>query len=164
MMSANEPLQRHTYHRIFLHLTWHCHGDRPLITPEMEPRLHDTLRDLCHAQEGVFFRAVGGTETHVHVAIQTAPSVTPSEVARRLKGGSAREINKRFGSGSLEWQRGYGVVAFSESQMPAIARYIANQKEHHRTGTIRDGLEQWGQEWERVRQSRSAGDRDGGRA
>ncbi len=38
-----------------------------------------------------------------------------------------RETNRLF-----QWQRGYGAFSVSESQRAAVARYIANQAEHHR--------------------------------
>jgi putative transposase len=36
------------------------------------------------------------------------------------------------------WQRGYGAFSVGQSQVPAVTRYIRNQKEHHNRQTYQD--------------------------
>ncbi|GAF85214.1 unnamed protein product, partial [marine sediment metagenome] len=33
----------HIFSEIYLHLNWHCHNDKPMIKPKIEPSLHELL-------------------------------------------------------------------------------------------------------------------------
>lgn len=124
----------HYFHEIYLHINWHCHRDLPMISPHMEPFLHGEIEALCRKEAGVFFKAIGGIYTHIHLAIQITPSVHIDELIGRLKGASSHEMNERFGKQALHWQRGYGIVSFAGLNLPAIQSYIRNQKLHHAKG------------------------------
>ena len=84
---------------------------------------------------------VGGTETHVHLAVRVEPYITPSELVQLLKGSSSHDTNEYFKKKLLDWQRGYGVVSFGKKNLPWVIEYIRNQKEHHAKGTVEDRLE-----------------------
>jgi hypothetical protein len=47
-----------------------------------------------------------------------------------IKRSSSRWIKSK-GSSNFYWQRGYGVFSIGQSQVSTVAKYIANQKEHH---------------------------------
>lgn len=64
-----------------------------------------------------------------------------SELVRDLKGGSSHEINQEVGDKLLYWQRGYGVVSFGKNNLPWVLDYLAQQKEHHRVGSVQERLE-----------------------
>src|SRR5437773_973671 len=102
----------HVFSEIYLHFNWHCHNDRRMISPEIETYLHGHIRNYCHKCKGVRFHGIGGTEDHVHLVIQVEPWVAIAELVGKLKGSSSHEINRKFGAGTLQWQRGYGVVSF----------------------------------------------------
>jgi putative transposase len=38
----------------------------------------------------------------------------------------------------FEWQDGYGVFSYSQSQVDAVFKYIQNQEAHHKKQTFRD--------------------------
>jgi REP element-mobilizing transposase RayT len=87
------------------------------------------------------FLGIGGTADHVHLVIRIGPNMAAMEVVGKVKGASAREINKGCGMKMLQWQRGYGVVSFAARDLPAILKYVENQEEHHAGGTTRRKLE-----------------------
>ena len=134
----------HTFSEIFLHLNWHCLKDRPLIAPRMEPVLHPFIEEYCSKIKGIHFSGVGGTETHVHLVFQMEPFVPLSDFIGQAKGASSHEMNKRFGPGTLQWQRGFGIVSFSKKHLPGILSYMARQKEHHAQGSTKEILERSG--------------------
>lgn len=82
----------------------------------------------------------------LHLVFQMEPFVLLSECIGKIKGAGSHEMNKRFGAGTLKWQRGYGVVRFSKKHLPAVTRYVESQKEHHRGGTIKEVLEVYAEE------------------
>ena len=38
----------------------------------------------------------------------------------------------------FSWQNGYGAIAVSYSNLDSVKAYLANQEEHHRTGSFQD--------------------------
>jgi len=62
------------YSEINLHLTWHTKESAPLLTARVEPITHRLLRERVVKMEGVFVHEIGGTETHVHVAVSPNPA------------------------------------------------------------------------------------------
>ncbi|MHB9134762.1 MAG: IS200/IS605 family transposase [Armatimonadota bacterium] len=134
------------FHEIYLHLTWHTKNDLPLITPEVESAIYEFIRIKCRNTKGVYFEGVGGTETHVHVAINIEPFVCISDFVGELKGFGSHETNKLRGEKVVEWQRGYGVVSFSKSHKKWVLDYIANQQVHHARGTLSEKLERTDEE------------------
>jgi putative transposase len=91
--------------------------------------------------KGVYFHGIGGTETHIHLAVNIEPSVTISGLVKDLKGGSAHDTNQAMEAQVLHWQRGYGVVSFGRKNLDWVLRYIANQKEHHAEDRVQVRLE-----------------------
>jgi putative transposase len=134
-------MSSHVFHEIYLHFNWHTKESRPLITASIEPEIHGFLTERCRETEGVYIHGVGGTATHVHLAMAIEPQICISDLIGDLKGACSHEINKRHRMKRLEWQRGFGVVSFGKKQLPWVLRYIANQKEHHATGKIEPRLE-----------------------
>ena len=134
-------MSRNYYAEINLHLTWHTKESAPLLVPDVEKVVHHYLRGWCINTPGVYVHAVGGIETHVHLAVSIAPTVLISEFVGQLKGSSAHEANQLFGRKVLEWQTGYGVVSFGTRDLPWVVEYIENQKERHATGKAEDRLE-----------------------
>jgi len=134
----------HIYHEIYLHFNWHCHEDRPLIVPGIEERLYELIEEYCRKYRGVYFKRLGGTETHVHLIVQVEPMVCPSEFIGKVKGFSAHQLNKSCGAKRLQWQKGYGVASFAKKNLPSLIRYVDQQKAHHAKGTANAILERWG--------------------
>jgi putative transposase len=134
-------VSRNHYAEINLHLTWHTKESAELLVPDVERVVHHYLRGRCINTPGVFVHAVGGIETHVHLAVSIAPMVLISEFVGQLKGASAHEANHRFGRKVLEWQTGYGVVSFGTRDLPWVVEYVENQKERHAAGKAESRLE-----------------------
>ena len=131
----------HVFHEIYLHINWHVKDDRPALAPEIEPLVHQLIKDRCRRMKGVYFHGIGGTEAHVHLAVNIEPFVTISELIKDLKGGSSHDLNTQLGRKEPYWQRGYGVVSFGKKNLAWVLRYIADQKEHHAKRRVQDRLE-----------------------
>lgn len=134
-------ISSHVYHEIFLHFNWHTKDDSAILVPSVEEVVHGLLRDRCQKAKGVYLHGIGGTETHVHLAISIEPHVTISEMMKDLKGGSSFDTNQALGAGTLGWQRGYGVVSFGKRNLPWVLEYIVHQKEHHARLNVYERLE-----------------------
>ncbi|MBI3736882.1 IS200/IS605 family transposase [Candidatus Sumerlaeota bacterium] len=135
----------HVFSQLLVHLNWHCKDDKPCIQGDLEKALYGYIESYCRKTKGIRFEGLGGTETHVHLAVQIEPFISISDWVGKLKGGSAHEMNEKFGRGSLQWQRGYGVVSFAKRDLPSVLKYVKNQKEHHRMGKLNRVLEFYGE-------------------
>ena len=136
-------MSRNYYSEINLHLVWHTKKSLPLLKPEIERSVHRDLRQRLINTPGIYVHEIGGTETHVHLAVTLPPTVLISELVGQLKGASSHEVNHSNPTRDkqLEWQAGYGVVSFGTKDLPWVVEYIRDQKEHHAHGTVHKRLE-----------------------
>ena len=78
--------------------------------------------------------AVNGYRDHVHLLINLHPDQSISDLVRDIKSISSKFINeKKWFAGKFQWQSGYGVFSYSESQIQDVIAYVNNQKIHHKT-------------------------------
>ncbi|MFQ5733257.1 MAG: IS200/IS605 family transposase [Planctomycetaceae bacterium] len=136
-------MSRNYYSEINLHIVWHTKQSHPMLTPDVERRTHQFLRQRLIDTPGLFVHEIGGTENHVHLAVTIPPTVTISEVIGQLKGASSHEINHTNPTRDklLQWQAGYGVVSFGSRNLDWVKHYVRNQKEHHRNASTTERLE-----------------------
>ena len=131
------------YSEINLHIVWHTKTSSPLLAPAVEPLAHRFLNKRIIDTPQAFVHEIGGTETHVHLAVTVPPTLTPSKWIGELKGGTAHDVNQEMGQRQkvLQWQAGYGIVTFGTKDLQWVIEYIRNQREHHARGTVHDRLE-----------------------
>ena len=134
-------MSSHVFHELFVQLNWHTKDDQPVLHDHIEELTHALLAEKAGQMKGVFLHKLGGTDTHVHLALQYEPFISIADLVQELKGASAHEVNRRVGHKALEWQRGYGAVSFGRKNLPWIVEYIARQREHHATGRVHARLE-----------------------
>jgi putative transposase len=134
--------RRSAFSQLVYHFVWATKNRLPLITATIEERLWSYISYKCK-ELGYTLYAVNGIEDHMHVLVELAPTISPAEVAKNLKGASSHYINKESGLGdTLYWQDSYGVVTLRKAEIPKVVRYIQRQKEHHRAGKLSEILEQ----------------------
>lgn len=117
---------------ILLHIVFSTKERRPLIRPAIERELYRYLASVCRACDSPAHE-VGGTQDHVHIICSLARTTTVSGLLEEVKKRSSKWIKTkgkeyRF----FAWQRGYGAFSIGTSQLPAVSRYVAQQKEHHK--------------------------------
>ena len=133
----------HVFDEILLHVNWHCHEDSGLILPSREAVIHGHIEEYSRKFRGIHLKGIGGTITHVHIALQIEPFVAPADFIGKVKGYTSHQTNKQFGADALKWQRGYGVVSFAMLHLPRVVQYVQDQKQHHAQSTLKDKLERY---------------------
>ena len=103
-----------------------------IIHPEIEADLHRYIACIIANLDSRCI-AVNGTENHVHTLFSLGKTMATSNLVREVKKGSTSWL-KRQGAVTRDfsWQDGYGGFSVGRSELPAVRRYIAAQKEHHR--------------------------------
>jgi putative transposase len=77
-------MSNRAYSEINLHFTWHVKASLPIITDVIEARLHK-YKHYALQSKGVFVHEVGGTETHVHMAVSIPPPFVLANGSERSK-------------------------------------------------------------------------------
>ena len=130
-----------SYTKLHLHLVWATKERTPCLLPHWETGLHGSIRAKCQELKCPLV-AVGGVSDHMHILLRLNASVSVSEIARHLKGGSSHFINQQFRPPyRFFWQGGYGAFTVSPSHVEAVKAYVENQKIHHLTGELRPDWE-----------------------
>jgi len=71
-------------------------------------------------------------------------NIALAKLLKELKQGSSlwiKSADRQFRD--FQWQEGYAAFSISQREVPALKRYIANQKEHHRKQTFKEELLQF---------------------
>lgn len=127
-----------TYTSLHYHLVFSTKNRERWITPNIEQRIWAYLGGIARENKMTPLQ-IGGIEDHVHMLLGASPTLAPSKIAQLIKGGSSAWIHdtfpllKRFG-----WQDGYGAFTVSKSNVPEVAVYVRDQREHHRVKSFQE--------------------------
>jgi putative transposase len=127
-----------TYHQIYLQIVFAVKYREAVIEKEWQTTLFGVIGNLIN-EANCKTLIVNGVEDHVHCLVGLKPVISVSELMQTVKGKSSKYINdcsltpERF-----EWQEGYGVFSYGQSQVAQVYRYIQNQEQHHKKLAFRD--------------------------
>jgi REP element-mobilizing transposase RayT len=127
-----------TYTKIYLHVVFSTKNRIDWIDPQIERRVWAYLGGIArkHKMTGI---QIGGIDNHIHALIGYPPVLSPSQVAKYLKGDSSLWIHQEFQTMSgFAWQDGYGAFSVSRSEIPRVVEYIKNQRIHHQKTTFEE--------------------------
>ncbi|MCI0537873.1 MAG: IS200/IS605 family transposase [Verrucomicrobiales bacterium] len=141
----------HAYSRVWLHLVWATLERRPFLGKPAAVELSTYFHEYA-SEKGIYMKINYVNADHVHALIDLPTSLCIEDLMQLLKGSSSHWINENnLVGGKFGWGRGYGVFSVSQSGVADVARYIANQEEHHRKINITDELKllvkRYGLEW-----------------
>jgi putative transposase len=123
---------------VVVHLIFSTKERKPVIAPDVRSDLFAYLGGIVRELRGTAL-IVNGTCDHVHMLIRIRPAYSIAEIARIVKTNSSGWLRKK-GHKEFAWQSGYGVFSVSESNIPAVTKYIATQEEHHRRRSFQEEL------------------------
>jgi REP element-mobilizing transposase RayT len=127
-----------TYHQIYLQTVFAVKYREAVIDTKWKNNLFGVIGNLINETKCKNI-IINGVEDHVHCLIGLKPVVSVSELIKTVKAKSSKYINdhqltpKRF-----EWQEGYGVFSYSQSQLDKVYKYILNQEAHHKKQSFRE--------------------------
>jgi putative transposase len=125
---------------LIVHLVFSTKNRVPIITPEVEPDLFNYMGGILKNNSSPLL-AAGGISDHVHLLVSQSKNIALSVLLQVVKKDSSSwiktkgEVFKDF-----HWQDGYGAFSISQSEVPGVKLYIANQKEHYRKQTFQEEL------------------------
>ena len=125
-----------TFTNLLTHIVFSTKDRMPVIEEQLRPELYAYLGGLTRELKGRSY-GINGTADHVHMLIRVRPAQTLADVMRVVKTNSSRWARRKWKAG-FAWQTGYGSFSVSESNVPAVCRYVANQEQHHRTRSFQE--------------------------
>ena len=76
---------------------------------------------------------INGYEDHIHALCQLSRKFSIAKVVQEAKTETSKWVKKQSpATSNFTWQAGYGAFSVSESKIPEVKDYVANQVEHHR--------------------------------
>lgn len=119
-----------TYTNLLVHIVFSTQGRVPLLTPDVREELFAYMAALVKEKKGKPI-IINGPDDHSHALLELPPDLWVSDCMRFVKANSSRWMKERFGK-PFAWQKGFGAFSVSRSNLDGVAKYIAEQEEHHR--------------------------------
>jgi len=125
--------QGHTVTRLTVHLVWITKYRYKVLHGDIQKRCRELLIQVCDAED---VRILGGvvSKDHVHMHIEYPPSLSISNLVKRLKGRSSRllqreytELQRRYW-GKHFWAIGYGAWSTGNVTEKMIQEYLKQHK------------------------------------
>lgn len=127
-----------TYSQIYIQVVFAVKGRANLLQKPWREEVFKYISGIIK-EKGQKPIIVNGVSDHVHCGIGLQPSKAISDLVRDIKNNSSRFINeKKFVNGKFQWQEGYGVFSYSQSQLEQVYNYILNQERHHMKKSFRE--------------------------
>ncbi len=121
-----------TYSQLFVHFVFAVRNRSSIINDNWQGLLYKYIAGIIEKQGHKLF-SINGMPDHIHILVSMKTTQSPSDLVYHIKRSSSLWINEnKFEKGKFSWQEGFGAFSYGKSQVPAIAKYIENQKEHHK--------------------------------
>lgn len=119
--------------RMLVHVVFSTKNRADLIVPEIEDGLFGYMHGIVENNKSKLL-LVNGTKNHVHLLISLGKVLSLSELIGDIKRDTSSWIKKQDTQfNQFYWQEGYGAFSVGQTEDEIVMKYIANQKEHHKT-------------------------------
>lgn len=113
------------------HLVWCPKYRRPVLTAPLDARLKELLADVA-SEHGMAVHALEVMPDHVHLFVESDPTLCVAEIVNRFKGRSSRVLREEFPALRSRlptlWSRSYFAASVGAVSEATIRRYIEAQK------------------------------------
>ena len=113
------------------HVVWCPKYRRSVLTPPVDGRLKELLAEVA-AEHGMTIHAAEVMPDHVHLFVESDPTLCVAEIVNRFKGRSSHVLRQEFPSLRSRlptlWSRSYFASTVGAVSEQTIRRYIEAQK------------------------------------
>ena len=123
----------HTVSSLTVHLVWATKYRYNVLQGDIQIRCRSILKQVCEAEDVIILKGVVSSD-HIHMHINYLPSLSISNLVKKLKGRSSRRLQQEFPSlkkrywGKHFWAIGYGCWSTGNITDKMLSEYL----EHHR--------------------------------
>ena len=129
----------HIISQLQVHVVWVTKYRYHVLKGDVQKRCRDLIVQVCDAEDIRILKGVVSKD-HVHMHIEYPPSLSVSDIVKKLKGRTSRklqmefkELSKRYW-GKHFWAIGYGVWSTGNVTQDMVDEYL----EHHRNPSNKD--------------------------
>ena len=129
----NQRTSGHTVSRLTVHIVWSTKYRYKILEGDIKLRCRTILRQICESEDVVILKGVISRD-HVHMHLNYLPSLSISNLVKKLKGRSSRKLQQEFPDlrkrywGQHFWAIGYGCWSTGNITDEMVNEYL----EHHR--------------------------------
>ena len=129
----------HTISQLQVHIVWVTKYRYSVLKGEIQKRCRDIIVQICDAEDIRILKGVVSKD-HVHMHIEYSPSLSVSDIVKKLKGRSSRKLQMEFKELSKQywgkhfWAIGYGAWSTGNVSQEMVEEYL----EHHRNPSNKD--------------------------
>ncbi len=129
----------HTISQLQIHIVWVTKYRYQVLKGDIQKRCRDIIIQICDAEDIRILKGVVSKD-HVHMHIEYPPSLSVSDIVKKLKGRSSRKLQMEFKELSKQywgkhfWAIGYGVWSTGNVTQDMVDEYL----EHHRNPSNKD--------------------------
>ena len=125
-----------TYHKIYFQYVFAVKYRNAVIEQSWQNELYAVIGNLIN-ETSCKTLIVNGVHDHVHCLVGMKPTWAASDLMKSVKGKASKYINEQHLTKTrFEWQDGFGVFSYGQSQVDAVYNYILTQEEHHKKKTF----------------------------
>jgi len=123
----------HTVSRMSAHFVWVTKYRYHVLKGDIQKRCRDLLVQICNAENVQILKGVVSKD-HIHMHVEYPPSLSVSDLVKRLKGRSSRMLQQEFPDlgkrywGQHFWAVGYGAWSTGNITEEMVQEYL----EHHK--------------------------------
>lgn len=123
----------HSVSRLTVHVVWVTKYRYHVLKGDVQSRCRDLLVQICNAENVRILKGVVSKD-HVHIHIEYPPSMSVSELIKKMKGRTSRLLQQEFPKlgkkywGRHFWAVGYGAWSTGNITDEMVQEYL----EHHR--------------------------------
>lgn len=124
----------------YFHIVFSTKNRVNFIDPEIEDELFAYMGGIIRNFDAKLLKA-GGTSNHDHLLVSMSKNHLVPDLVGAVKRDSSKWIKTKGGMYSkFSWQNGYSAFSVGYRQIPAVEKYIASQKEHHKQHLFEDEM------------------------
>ena len=130
---ANYRNGLHSISNLSCHIVWVTKYRYAVLTGDVQKRCRDILVQVCDSEDVRILKGVVSKD-HIHMHVEYPPSISVSDLVKRLKGRSSRLLQEEFPMlrkrywGRDFWAVGYGAWSTGVITDEMVQEYL----EHHR--------------------------------
>ena len=130
----------HTVSRLTVHLVWSTKYRYKVLEGDIKVRCRELLIQICESEDVQIISGVVSSD-HIHLHVDYLPSISISNLLKKLKGRSSRKLQQEFPH--LEkryWGRHFWAIGFGCWSTGNITDEMVNEYlEHHRNPNDKSG-------------------------
>ena len=127
----------HTFANLLTHVIFSTKDRQPLLPPHLRTDLLAYLGGIVRNIHGKLMDS-NARPDHVHCFLSLPPALAVAEALRLINSNSSLWVHETGHGAAFAWQVGYGAFSVSQSNVPAVMKYIRDQEQHHRTISLQE--------------------------